>query len=71
MDALGILKPLLTTLFLPPGGLLLLLGLACVLAHHHRRLAWTLVGSSLVLFWVLSCHATAYGLNRWLLPSYP
>jgi uncharacterized SAM-binding protein YcdF (DUF218 family) len=71
MDALGILKPLLTTLFLPPGGLLLLLGLACVLARHHRRLAWTLVGSSLVLFWVLSCHATAYGLNRWLLPSYP
>ena len=71
MDVLGILKPLLTTLFLPPSGLLLLLGLGCVLARHHRRWAWTLVGLSLVLLWVLSCHATAYGLNRWLLPSYP
>ena len=71
MDALGILKPFLTTLLLPPGGLLLLLGLALALAHKHRRLAWTLVVTASALLWLLSSHAASYGLGRWLLPSYP
>ena len=54
MDALGILKPFLTTLLLPPGGLLLLLGLALALARKHRRLAWTLVVTASALLWLLS-----------------
>lgn len=71
MDALGILKPLLTTLLLPPGGLLLLLVLAMALARKHRRLAWTLVATASALLWLLSCHAASYGLGSLLLPSYP
>ena len=71
MNELGVLKPLLTMLVLPPGGLLLILGLAFALARKHRRWAWTLVAAASVLLWVLSCNAAVYGLNRWLLPSYP
>jgi len=70
MFSLGTLKPLLTTLVLPLGGLLLLLFLACLLARRFQRLAWALVLTSTAALWVLSCDATAYGLNRLLLSSY-
>jgi len=70
MFSLGAFKPLLTTLVLPPGGLLLLLFLACLLARKFQRLAWTLVLTSTTALWVLSCDATAYGLSRLLLTTY-
>ena len=66
----GSLKPVLTALWLPPGGPLLLIFLACWLAHKHRRAALSLVLASSLTMWVLACGATAYGLNRWLLTSY-
>jgi uncharacterized SAM-binding protein YcdF (DUF218 family) len=71
MNELGVFKPLLTMLVLPPGGLLLILGLAFALARKHRRWAWTLVATASVLLWVLSCNAADYWLNQWLLPRYP
>ena len=46
MISLGALKPLLTTLFLPPAGLLLLLFLAYLLSRQFQRLAWSLVLTS-------------------------
>ena len=70
MNSLGLLKPLLTTLFLPPAGPLLLLALACLWIRRHPRTAQGLVIVAGVSLWVLSCQATAYGLNRWLLPSF-
>ena len=70
MLSLGALKALLTTLVLPPGGLLLLLFMACLLARRFQRLAWALVLTSTTALWVLSCQATAYGLNQVLLNTY-
>ena len=70
MFYIGALKPLLTALVLPPGGLLLLLILACLLARRFQRLAWALVLTSTTALWVLSCDATAYGLSRLLLTTY-
>ena len=70
MNSLGLLKPLLTTLFLPPAGPLLLLALACLWIRRHPRTAQGLAIVAGVSLWVLSCQATAYGLNRWLLPSF-
>ena len=55
MNELGVFKPLLTLLLLPPGGLLLILGLALILARKHRRLAWTLTGDQLLMS--LSSHS--------------
>ena len=66
----GSLKPVLTALWLPPGGPLLLIFLACWLAQKHRRAAITLVLASSLSLWILACDATAYGLNRLLLTSY-
>ncbi len=70
MFSLGELKPILTSLVLPPGGLAVLLFAACLLARRSRRLAWTLVLTSTTMLWVLSCEATAYGLNHVLLNTY-
>jgi uncharacterized SAM-binding protein YcdF (DUF218 family) len=70
MFSIGTLKPLLTALLLPPGGLLLLVFLAYLLSRWFQRLAWALVLTSASLMWVLSCDATAYGLNHWLLKSH-
>ena len=71
MFSLGTLKPLLSALVLPPGGLALLLLLAYLLARKLQRIAWTLVLLCGVTLWTLSCDATAYALNHWLLISYP
>lgn len=89
MSFLGPLKPLLTTLVMPPAGPLLLLVAAAALAvwlgrstnaanaaqsrprDRLSRTAWAMAGLAVVSLWVLSCQATAYGLNQWLLKTYP
>lgn len=71
MTLLGPLKPFLTNLIMPPAGPLLLMLGAAFLARYRRRLAWGLASVAFVSLWVLSCQATAYGLNHWLLKSYP
>lgn len=65
------LKPLISTLLLPPASPLLLLIAGLVLSRYVRRWGQWLCVSGLVLLWVLSCHASAYGLNHLLLRSYP
>ena len=71
MSFLGPLKPLLTTLVLPPAGPLLVLIVAAAIARWRRRLAWGMASLAVASLWVLSCQAGAYGLNQWLLKSYP
>ena len=70
MFSLGSLKPLLTALVLPPGGLLLLIFLAGLLARKFQRAARVAVLMCSLAMWLLACNATAYGLNRLLLTSY-
>lgn len=70
MSLIGPLKPLLTNLVMPPAGPLLLILLGAWLTRS-RRWAWVMVGTGAVMLWVLSCQATADGLNQWLLKSYP
>ena len=71
MSWIGPVKPLFTSLLMPPAGPLLVIGLGLVLARSRRRLAWGLVASGTVMLWLLSCQVTAYGLSQWLLTSYP
>jgi uncharacterized SAM-binding protein YcdF (DUF218 family) len=71
MSLIGPLKPLLTALVMPPAGPLVLILLGGLLARTRRRWAWGLVGMGAVMLWVLSCQATAYGLNQRLLATYP
>ena len=70
MFSLGFLKPLLTALVLPPGGLLLLIFLAGLLVRKFQRAARVAVLICSLAMWLLACDATAYGLNRLLLTSY-
>ena len=70
MFSIGPLKPVLTALLLPPGGPLLLIFLAGLLARRFQRLAWALVMVSSLAMWLLACDAKAYGLNRLLLSTY-
>ncbi len=67
---LGVLKPLLTLLFLPPVGPMLLLLVACLIANKYRRLAWRMVVVSCLSLWLLGSQAAAYGLSRLLLKTY-
>ncbi len=71
MSFIGPFKPLLTTLLLPPAGPLLLVFLGLLLAKFKRRWAWGLVFTGTLIMWLASCSATAYGLNRLLLTTYP
>ena len=71
MSLLAPLKPLLTTLVMPPSGPLLVILLAAAVHRWRRRLAWALAGLAVAALWVLSCQASAYGLNQLLLKSYP
>lgn len=67
---LGELKPLLTTLVLPPAGPLLLIWVGSWLVWQRRRalaLALLLLGASAL--WLLSCHAVAVVLSQRLLPQ--
>lgn len=71
MFSVGPLKPILTALLLPPGGPLLLIFLAGLLARRFLRTARAVVLASSLAMWLLACDATAYGLNRLLLTTYP
>lgn len=68
---IGPLKPLLSVLMLPPASPLLLIFAGCVLGRFSRRWAQAAVFSGASLLWILSCSASAYGLNHLLLRSYP
>ena len=67
----GALKPLLTSLALPPASLLLLALLGLLLALRHKRTGLTLVTVSVLLLALLSCHGTAVWLSRTVLPQFP
>lgn len=64
---LGHLKPLLTTLVLPPAGLIGL-ALAGLLLARRWRWAAGVSALALVLLWAVSAHAVAVALARHLLP---
>jgi uncharacterized SAM-binding protein YcdF (DUF218 family) len=72
---LGELKPLLSTLALPPAGPLLLLALSAWLVWPdrartvRRRVGLTLLCVSSLALWLLSCHAVAVWLSQTLLPQ--
>ncbi len=67
----GLLKPLLTTLVLPPASLLLLIGLGLLLAARKKATGLLLAFAAATLLWLLSCHAVAVWLSQSLLPHYP
>lgn len=64
---LGQLKPLLSTLVLPPAGPLLLAVLGLLFARRSRLAAWV-AGLSLVTLWLLATPAVSNALARRLLP---
>ncbi|MGH8832291.1 MAG: YdcF family protein [Polaromonas sp.] len=64
------LKPLLTSLVLPPLAPLLLALLGVLLAFKKRRGGLALAALSLVLLWLLSCHGVAVWLARTALPQF-
>lgn len=67
---LGALKPLLTSLLLPPQSLLMLAFLGVLLAcRRHRGGGLVLITLSLGLLWIISCHGTAVWLARTALPQ--
>ncbi|APW38229.1 hypothetical protein RD110_14320 [Rhodoferax koreense] len=63
------LKPILTTLVLPPAGPLLLAALGWLLVLRRRRSGHLLIVSALAALWLLSCNAVAIGLAAHLLPQ--
>ena len=68
---LGSLKPLLTTLLLPPLAPLLLALLGLLLAIKKRRSGLLLAAFALILLGLLSCHGMAVWLARTALPQFP
>jgi uncharacterized SAM-binding protein YcdF (DUF218 family) len=66
---LGALKPLLTTLLLPPTAPLLLALLGVLLATRKKGVGLALAAFSITLLGVLSCHGTAVFLSQALLPQ--
>ena len=68
---IGPLKPLLSALMLPPVSPLLLIFAGLLLLRFSKRWAQAAIFSGALLLWVLSCSASAYGLNQLLLRSYP
>jgi uncharacterized SAM-binding protein YcdF (DUF218 family) len=69
---LSFVKPLITSLALPPA---LPLGIALLgwllMARHRQRLGSALVLGSLVMLWVVSCNAFAVWLDHRFLPQTP
>ncbi len=65
------LKPILTTLVMPPAGPLLLAAFGWLLVLRRRRIGHVLVAFSLAGLWLLSCNAVAIGLAARLLPISP
>ena len=68
---IGPLKPLLSALILPPASPLLLIFAGSLLLRFSRRWAQAAIFSGALILWILSCSASAYGLNHLLLRSYP
>ncbi|MBM3362748.1 MAG: YdcF family protein [Betaproteobacteria bacterium] len=72
---LGELKPLLTTLVMPPAGPLIGIGLGLLLMRARRARQWrsqaglTLASVSALSLWLLSCHAVAVWLASNILPQ--
>ena len=67
---LGVLKPLLTSLAMPPLAPLLLALLGVLLAWRRKRAGLVLAALSLAALWMLSCHGTAVWLARHALPQF-
>lgn len=67
---LGFLKPLLTSLAMPPLAPLLLALLGVLLAWRRKRGGLVLAALSLAALWGLSCHGTAVWLARHALPQF-
>ncbi len=65
------LKPILTTLVLPPAGPLLLMVLGGWWALQRRRIGRWLLCIGMVSLWLLSCNAVAVWLGLKLVPSPP
>ena len=68
---LSSIKPILTSLALPPLSLLLLALLGLMLTRKHKRTGMTLVTLALALLWGFSCNGTAVWLAQNALPGYP
>lgn len=66
----GALKPLLTSLALPPLAPLLLALLGLLLAFKRKRGGLALTTAALALLWLLSSHGTAVWLARHALPQF-
>ena len=66
----GFLKPLLTSLAMPPLAPLLLALLGVLLAWRRQRGGLALAALSLAALWGLSCHGTAVWLARHALPQF-
>ena len=67
---LGFVKPLLTSLALPPVAPLLLALLGLLLAWRSKRGGLGLTALSLAALWLLACHGTAVWLARHALPQF-
>lgn len=65
------LKPLLTTLVMPPAGPVLLAMAGLLLARRAQRTGLALTWTGLLGGWLLSCHAVALWLSAQLLPQLP
>lgn len=67
---LGALKPLVSTLLLPPAGPLLLALVGLLLALRQRRAAGGLLAvAGLGSLWLLACNAVAVALSQHILPA--
>lgn len=67
----GELKPILSTLVLPPAGPLLLAAGGLWLMRRRKAMGAVLAGLALATLWLISCNAVAIGLAHVLLPQYP
>ncbi len=68
---IGPLKPLISTLLMPPASPLLLMVIGVAVLGVSKRWGRSLCALGILLLWVLSTSATAYGLNQLLLRTYP
>ncbi|NDP64398.1 YdcF family protein [Polaromonas sp.] len=67
---LGVFKPLLTSLAMPPMAPLLLALFGVLLDWRRKRGGLALIALSLAALWLLSCHGTAVWLARHALPQF-
>lgn len=69
MIQLGELKPILTTLALPPASLLLIIFFGLLLAARKKAAGLVLIFLAATALWLLSCHAVSVWLANTLLPQ--